>query len=100
MFTRKICLVLGAGASLAMGYPLGSDLRRKILQLARHDETTLRFRIDCGLQHKQEELWDFLDAFAKSQALSIDSFLARRPEFMEIGKHAIAAVMLACEAPN
>lgn len=100
MLTTKTTLVLGAGSSLAMGYPLGSGLRRKILALATHDEATLTFRIESGLQHKQNELWDFLDAFSKSQALSIDSFLARRSEFMAIGKHAIAAVMLACEAPN
>src|SRR5690606_35840225 len=41
-----------------------------------------------------------LESFSKSQAMSIDSFLARRPEFMETGKHVIAAVMLACEAPR
>lgn len=96
MFTTKIALVLGAGSSLAMGYPLGSDLRRKILSLT--DAAKLNFRISTGLQGKPEELWQFVEAFSKSQAYSIDAFLARRPQFADIGKHAIAAILLSCES--
>lgn len=39
----------------------------------------------------------FVDAFRASQAYSIDSFLGRRTEFTEIGKAAIAYILLSCE---
>lgn len=95
MTDRKTTLILGAGASMAYGYPLGSELRTSLLALRPHigvGEKVFKQRID--------ELAEFQRAFSLSQMASIDAFLARRPEFSEIGKLAIAATLLNLEAKN
>jgi len=90
-------LVLGAGASLAYNYPLGSDLRQRILRL---DESTAR---EAGIIRQSNEKDDTLEltsfqlAFKRSQMYSIDAFLGRRPDFVEVGKLCIAAILLKCE---
>ena len=55
------------------------------------------YSIETGLCEQKGELADFLTAFMYSQMMSIDAFLARRPEYINIGKRAIAAVLLRCE---
>lgn len=92
---KNITLVLGAGASQAMGYPLGSGLRSKILNLGIVDRQS--FAILAGLYHEDGSLQRFVDSFRRSQMFSIDAFLARRPEFSEIGKRSIAALLLEVE---
>lgn len=92
---KKITLVLGAGASHAMGYPVGSGLRSKILELGIVDRQS--FAIPAGLYYENGQLQRFVDSFRRSQMLSIDAFLARRPEFSEIGKRSIAALLLEVE---
>jgi hypothetical protein len=92
---KNITLVLGAGASHAMGYPVGSGLRRKILDLCIVERQF--FSIQAGLYHEDGLLPRFIESFGRSQMLSIDAFLARRPEFSEIGKRSIAALLLEVE---
>lgn len=88
----KVCLVLGAGASVAMGYPVGSELRAAILEDAngRYEE----FICSDSLGIDARDINEFVDSFRASQMLSIDAFLARRGQFSEIGKRAIAAILL------
>lgn len=92
---KKITLVLGAGASHAMGYPVGSGLRSKILELSIVERQP--FAIPAGLYYEDGLLQRFVDSFRRSQMQSIDAFLARRPEFSEIGKRSIAALLLEVE---
>lgn len=85
-------LILGAGASLAYGFPLGSGLRRRILEIRdRQDASDFMGRGRMTVR-------DFVDAFNLSQMYSIDAFLGRRTELAEVGKEAIAYVLLQCEA--
>lgn len=95
---QKITLLLGAGASHSMGYPVGEGLRRKILDLGIVDRQP--FAIPAGLYQEEGLLNRLLDSFRRSQMASIDAFLARRPEFSEIGKRAIAAILLEIEDEN
>lgn len=95
---KTTVLVLGAGASVAVGYPVGAELRDRLLRLPEHE-----FRTEvkaAGLLDVENELYSFLDAFGHSQMNSIDAFLARRPEFTQIGKRAIALVLLRCESSD
>lgn len=93
----KTVLVLGAGASLPYGYPLGGELRQKILQL-NYQTVFGPIRVPKVLhQQVQAKMEHFREAFRHSQMNSIDAFLGRRPEFQEIGKKCIAAVLLGCE---
>jgi hypothetical protein len=94
MIQNKVTLVLGAGSSLPFKYPVGDELRSKIIGLRYSDkyETAIR----AGLPG--DSLFDsFIDEFRKSQMTSIDAFLARRKEFSDIGKKAIATVLIDCE---
>ena len=92
---KKITLVLGAGASHAMGYPVGAGLRSKILEVGNTDRQ--HFAITAGLYFEEGLLQRFVDSFLRSQMFSIDAFLARRPEFSDIGKRSIAALLLEVE---
>jgi hypothetical protein len=96
MISTNTTLVLGAGASIAMGYPTGGQLRDELLKLA--DSDRQGFSVAAGLfGPSHPSIHEFVDAFRQSQMYSIDAFLARRPAFTEIGKRAIAAVLLRCE---
>ncbi len=96
MLKNKTTLVLGAGASRAMGFPTGAGLLAAIHDLVTVDRQP--FAIQAGLFNPDgTALHEFIDAFRGSQMYSIDSFLARRPQFSDIGKRAIAAVLLECE---
>jgi hypothetical protein len=85
---KNITLVLGAGASDAMGYPVSSDLRNK-LSLSMVDRQS--YAIPAGLYSEDNLLQKFVNSFKQSQMFSIDAFLARRPEFSEIGKRSVVA---------
>lgn len=78
---------------MAFGFPLGSELRQKILNFP-HMESAIKSEI---LPVRREEIERFLNDFRQSQTTSIDSFLGRRKEYEEIGKLVIAAILLATE---
>lgn len=88
--SKKITLLLGAGSSLSMGYPVGASLRSEIIQFANN-----RYKTHiCDSMADERDLNLFVEQFKLSQMESIDAFLARRPNFSEIGKRAIAAILL------
>ena len=96
---KKITLVLGAGASYAVGYPVGTGLRNKICELATPAREYIA--LPAGLlSFEGGILHNFVNAFRKSQMFSIDAFLARRPEYVNIGKMAIATILLEIENEN
>lgn len=94
----KKALVLGAGASLAYGFPSGGDLRRRILAL-RPDQVREAGIISSALMD-EDFFTQFQTAFLRSQMYSIDAFLGRRPMYATIGKQCIAAILLECENPK
>lgn len=88
-------LVLGAGSSMAFGYPNGKDLRDKILTLGKANNHALAE--GAGLLQDEREFNQFLKAFRFSDQDSIDAFLATRREFEVIGKRSIATVLIRLE---
>lgn len=54
----------------------------------------------CDTIDDEQHLKIFIEQFRYSQMESIDAFLARRPEFAEIGKRVIAAILLDKEDKN
>lgn len=93
---RKLTtLVLGAGSSKAFGFPVGSELRKKLLELKEPHRRGLC--VSAGLMEPPGELDEFIDAFRRSQMESIDAFLARRSAYIDIGKRAIATILLEIE---
>ncbi len=90
-------LVLGAGASHAYGYPLGGELRQRILAIQPGEAISSGIISIAESQEPHIILDDFQNTFRESMFYSIDAFLARRSEFSEIGKRCIAHILLSCE---
>ena len=101
MVNENIVLILGAGASAHLGYPLGTDLRNKIITNLHlmHNHKQYR-KLFTDLQYAESDVIAFVDAFHKSGTYSIDAFLESRTEFMDIGKIAIAQVLIPFESDN
>jgi hypothetical protein len=96
MIKTPTALVLGAGASASYGFPMGSKLRGDILNL-----TGGLHQLAQGAElHKSHDLAGFVAEFQRSRLYSIDAFLGMRDEFAEIGKLAIAAVLLHYESKS
>jgi hypothetical protein len=85
--------ILGAGASNDFGYPVGRELRKRIirnLNSQKHKEL-----LSAGID--QRIIDDFCNAFSQAGKPSIDSFLEKNTDFTEVGKLAIAQVLMPCE---
>lgn len=85
MINIPTVFVLGAGASEPYGLPLGNQLRLNIL------ERYLTYNERSGIIYKttrfgQPDIDEFISALGNSGLGSVDAFLERRPEFMDIGK--------------
>ena len=89
MITTPTVFVLGAGASKPYGLPLGGELVGKI--------TSLGKKWAKGLGLDGDHYDSFKSELLMSHQPSIDAFLEHRPEFIEIGKLAIADVLLRSE---
>jgi hypothetical protein len=89
MITKPTTLILGAGASAPFGFPTGNELKEKVLSLASDDPL-------FG-PHLQIFVENFKAALLKSGKTSVDAFLEHRPEFIHIGKTAIAIILIGCE---
>ena len=87
-------LVLGAGASAEHGFPCGIQFRNRVCQLA-DDEEFLRL-MDARLD--RDRALDFLERLVHSEIGSPDRFLELYPDYIEIGKIAIAYVLGNCES--
>lgn len=90
--TRKTTLILGAGASKTYGYPTGIGLRNEILKLSEHIDAITEISSDNSSVVK-----NFFKYFKYSSATSIDSFVAKNPEYSEISKEVISLILLNCE---
>ena len=96
MITKPTVLVLGAGASMAYGFPSGIELRDNILM----ELEGVNINILRGLGHAPHELENFKKAFTRSPVYSIDAFLERRLEFMDLGKSLNTNHLLPIEKSN
>ncbi|MCK4627614.1 MAG: hypothetical protein KAT56_01350 [Sedimentisphaerales bacterium] len=109
MIDIKTVLVLGAGASMEFGFPSGDELAYEICrpdapasaQEYHESGTSIEKKFATGLGFDWKDVKRFKNALAISQ-LSVDAFLENRKDnnFYEIGRCAIAKVLLACEKPN
>jgi len=97
MIQKETILVLGAGASRDFGYPLGDELRLQIWDdLRGHPRSLLYERLrKCGFG--EVDIGAFCEELGRAQTASVDEFLGQRPEFQDVGKCAMAAVLIARE---
>ena len=103
---RKTVLVVGAGAVVPYGLPTGRELAFGISEglkikpgtNAKANHGFFDLVCSCGFDANSVaafglELW-------QSGQPSVDAFLERRPQFLEVGKCAIAAKLLSFEEPD
>lgn len=100
MIKTPTVFVLGAGASMPYGFPSGLALRKEICGGAINRETYLTTEILNNFNVDVTHINDFASAFLRSNISSIDAFLARRSEYVEVGKYAIAIRLCARENPT
>lgn len=97
MITTETAFVLGAGASFPFGFPTGAELRRRLCSELRKDYPFFALLRQCG--QGEERILSFREEFELSGIHSIDSFIAFRPAYQEIGELAIAAALIPLEDP-
>lgn len=88
----RTTLILGAGASASYGFPTGFELTKKILELETSKDLLTYFSGQNSRLVNQ-----FFNSFRKSTALSIDSFVAKNPNYIDIARTAIAMVLMEME---
>ncbi len=104
MITQETVLILGAGASMAYGFPSGQKLKALIWKKLGKcdDEILLAIGADIRTPTRREDSENFVEKFRKDLLLSpdysIDSFLEHHnDEYKKLGKVGIAAVLLPLE---
>jgi hypothetical protein len=92
-------LVLGAGASAPYGFPTGRGLLKEVLErLDPKNQYPVNYEQQCGwLGFTDSQAIEFREVLLKSGKSSVDAFLEHRPEFIPIGKAAIALSLIPYE---
>jgi hypothetical protein len=88
MISKRTVFVLGAGASMAYGFPSGPGLRHEIVTQTLKPKDP-RHEILKNMGYSLDELQECRVALARSWASSIDMFIASRDDFADVAKAAI-----------
>lgn len=94
MIIKKTVLVMGAG-SAPVGFPSGSGLFWEIVNhqaQRKSNENVFKLLNDIGVDYQSFEV--FRQELEYSGKESVDAFLEHRKEFIEVGKKAIAGVLI------
>lgn len=83
--------VLGAGASQPL-FPLGRQLTNQVIQIL-SDRSSVTSSLNFHLDHRKA----LVGALSEANLPSVDNFLEKRPEFVELGKAAIAECLIRLE---
>jgi hypothetical protein len=97
VITLPTVLVLGAGASADYGFPSGRSLLLQICKSldAPNDVGIKETLLDLGFG--RNEIGPFAVELRFSMQPSVDAFLENRPEYVAIGKAALAGSLIPCE---
>jgi len=82
MITTPTVLILGAGASAHLGYPLGQGLINEICNCC----LTNRIPTEISNTYSQSMLSEFRIHLSRSGYLSVDAFLEKHPNYNDLGK--------------
>ena len=99
MIRNSVVLVLGAGASQPYDFPLGLALKREAQAIVPHNDTEFLQSFRPG-RFDTHEFDEFARVLKRSPIGSIDAFLEARRDFVDIGKHVIAYLLIKREDPN
>ncbi|MCA8983359.1 MAG: hypothetical protein R3C12_01120 [Planctomycetaceae bacterium] len=93
MITKKTCLLLGAGASTHLGFPLGAELKRQMLT-AMDDWIQIKgSSIPPKLEVPVEDVKSFYEEMLHSNFSSPDAFLEKFPEHKRVGKYLMCEIL-------
>lgn len=90
MISSPTVLVLGAGASRPYGFPTAAELKELICGRFQEGSEACRLFDERSEFYTTYNFVEFRNAFRKSGKASVDAFLEHRPEFIDVGKLAIA----------
>ncbi len=99
MIKRETVFVLGAGASKPYGFLTGRDLKANVLKNMTWGEGPWRGYLS-ELQFARDEVTVFNREFGESGRPSVDLFVEHRPDYLRLGKAAIALAHIPCENTN
>ena len=95
---RRTVFIFGAGASAVYGFPIGQGLCELVCnQLGSTHQTGIDLR--KSTRFTEQEAARFCDQLRMSALPSVDAFLEYRQEFLDLGKAAMASVLVQHEAP-
>jgi hypothetical protein len=97
MITMSTVLVLGAGASYPYGFPTAKGLKELICEAFASNTSPPSTFLSEECEFAPEQFFQFREAFLRSGQPSIDAFLERRPNFLSVGKLAIAFCLMPFE---
>jgi len=97
VITTPTVLVLGAGASYPYGFPTAKELKNRICEAFSNPDTAASRLLGEASGYSPDGFFRFKEAFLKSGQPSIDAFLEWCPDFLGIGKLAIAYCLIPFE---
>lgn len=100
MITAPTVFILGAGASEPYGLPVGLDLKRQIiwnlaLDLSLDGENKRRELVEAGAALR--DITSLAEDLPAAGLPSVDAFLERREDLIDVGKMAIAQALVPAE---
>ena len=98
MIQKPTVVVLGAGASLEYGFPSGWELVHLLSIADQAGNLSGPMAQLLALGYPENDVRQFAQALRLSGRPSVDAFLEHRPNFLEIGKAAIAAALIPRES--
>jgi hypothetical protein len=99
MITGSICFVIGAGASNCYRFPIGKELCLMVTDELRPRVNTFDLLI-AHTAFQPDAIERFRSDLLFSGQNSIDAFLELRPDHLNVGKAAMAAILLRYEIPD
>jgi hypothetical protein len=96
MMIDETVFVLGAGASVEFGFPLGQGLTEFVIQSTATNVDHRKRLVESGIC-SQEHIYLFHEALQYSGRNSVDAFLEHRTEFLDVGKAAMALALRSYE---
>jgi len=96
MVDIETVLVLGAGASKAFGFPTGEELVKRIC-LFLSQERYFNIYYQTAGHYSPEIAERFPKVLKQANPFSVDAWLEHNPNYIEVGKVAIAIALLYCE---
>jgi hypothetical protein len=93
MITKKTVFVLGAGASAPYKFPVGDQLFKEVVEKFCMPGHFMNY-VTNTTNYTENDIIFFVERLRRSGMRSVDAFLERRPEFIDVGKALMATILI------